>query len=98
MSAKTQDKRPISRSSGSPLSDRRAVVGSSGRPEEGMVLRSGAKQVAQALGKYDRPSGPHGQDTLRTGGGMKFNVSDMVDKSIGGPPDSSTTALPQGER
>ncbi len=84
MSAKTRDSRPISRSSGAPLSDRRAVVGSSGRPEQGMVLKSGAAQVAQVLGKHDRPSGPHGQDNMSAGGGgMKFNVSDMQDKSIG---------------
>jgi hypothetical protein len=49
-----------------------------------MVLKSGTKQIARVLGCYDRPSGPHGQDNMSTGGGgMKFNVSDMVDKSIG---------------
>jgi len=61
--------------------DNRAVVGSSGKPLPGMTLTSGAKTIAKVLGCYDRPSGPHGQDTMRSGG-MKFNVSDMEDKSL----------------
>lgn len=87
MSAKVGDTRAISKSSGQPLNSRRAIVGSSGKPLEGMCLDSGAHTVAKVLGKHDRPSGPHGQDTMRSGGGMKFNVSDMVDKSIGAAPD-----------
>lgn len=83
MSAKTRDSRAVSRSSGKPLENRRAVVGSSGRPEKGMVLDSGAKQIAEVLGNKDRASGPAGRQSIRTGGGMKFNVSDMVDHSIG---------------
>lgn len=83
MSAKTRDSRAISRSSGKPFEDRRAVVGSSGRPEKGFVLDSGAKQIAEVLGRHDRASGPAGKQAVRTGGGMRFNVSDMVDHSIG---------------
>ena len=85
MSARTRDQRPVSRGSKEPPSaaNRRAVVGSSGRPEKGFVLDSGAKQIAEVLGRKDRPSGPHGQDTMRGGGGVRFNVSDMVDRSIG---------------
>lgn len=48
-----------------------------------MVLDSGAKQIGETLGRHDRPSGPHGQDTMRAGGGMRFDVSNMVDRSIG---------------
>jgi hypothetical protein len=33
--------------------DDRAVVGASGKPEKGMVLESGAKDVAKAIGGKD---------------------------------------------
>ena len=89
MSAKLNDKRPAVRSSGAPLSDRRAVVGSSGKPLPGMILESGAATVAKKLGTNDRPSGPHGQDTAKGLGGMRFNVDAMEDKSIGRAPDPS---------
>ena len=83
MSAKTRDSRAVSRSSGKPLEDRRAVVGSSGRPEKGMVLDSGAKQIAEVLGRHDRASGPAGRQAIRTTGGMRFDVDAMKDHSIG---------------
>ena len=63
--------------------DDRAVVGSSGRPLKGMVLESGTKEISKRLGRYTRPN-----DDLRTTGGH-FNVDEMQDKSIGGPPDGS---------
>ena len=48
------------------------------------MLDSGAKQVAEALGRHDRPSGPQSRD-LKTvgGGGMRFDVYGMRDQSIG---------------
>jgi hypothetical protein len=84
MAAKTGDQRPISRASGNPRSDRRAVVGASGRPEKGFVLDSGARKVAEALGRHDTPSGPRSRD-LKTvgGGGVRFDVYGMRDQSIG---------------
>ncbi len=90
MSNRQGDKRPIVRSSGAPLNDRRAVVGSSGRPLPGMILESGAQTVARVLGRDDRPSGPHGQDRFDPGrGGVRFDVSDLRDVSIGAAPDPS---------
>ena len=99
MSVKTGDARPIVRSSGKPLPDRRAVVGSSGRPEEGMVLRSGTATVAKVLGQYS--SSDSADSAVRTGEmnkGMRFNVGAMTDQSIGAPGDGSKTAFPQGEK
>ena len=61
--------------------DDRAVVGASGKPLPGMILESGTKTIAKKLGCYDRPSGPHGQDTMKSGG-AHFNVSDMEDRSL----------------
>jgi hypothetical protein len=92
MSAKTKDSRPISRSSGSPLNDRRAVVGSSGRPERGMIIDSGAKQIGSILGTVYRPE--KGQNKLTTSGGMKFDVDAMKDKSIGRLDESSGGPTP----
>jgi hypothetical protein len=36
--------------------DDRATVGASGKAEPGMVLTSGAKDVAKAIGRKDAPS------------------------------------------
>jgi hypothetical protein len=55
-----------------------------------MILESGAQTVARVLGRDDRPSGPHGQDRFDPGrGGVRFDVSDLRDVSIGAAPDPS---------
>lgn len=48
--------------------DDRAVVGASGKPQEGMKLESGTKTIAKVLGCYDAPSKPKHEK-----GGVKFN-------------------------
>lgn len=83
MSVKHGDTRPISRGVGVPQSDRRAVVGSSGRPREGMVMRSGTNDVAKKLGQYSRG------DSVKTTGSMNFDVDAIKDVSIGTPGDGS---------
>ena len=83
MSVKHGDTRPIARGGGSPAYERRAVVGSSGRPREGMVMRSGTQDVAKTLGKYSR------KDGFRTSGAMSFDVDAIKDQSIGAPGDGS---------
>lgn len=60
--------------------DERAVVGASGRPEPGMVLKSGAKEIAKKLGCYSTAD-----RDLRTNGGH-FDVDSMKDQSIGRAP------------
>ncbi len=64
--------------------DNRAVVGSSGKPREGMVLRSGTAQMRNKLGQYETAPEPK----LR--GGVQFDLSNAKDVSIGGrAPDGS---------
>ena len=64
--------------------DDRAVVGSSGKPREGMVLRSGTKQMRNIQGQYTISPEPK----LR--GGMQFDIDNARDVSIGGKaPDGS---------
>ena len=64
--------------------DDRAVVGSSGKPREGMVLRSGTPQVRDALGRYTIDNPP------KFKGGVQFDLSRAKDESIGGKaPDGS---------
>ena len=83
MSTKQGDRRPIVRGGGQPDYERRAVVGASGKPREGMILESGAQTVAKVLGRYTRSD----RDVRTTGG--HFNVSDLTDVSIGAPGDGS---------
>src|SRR5271156_3844755 len=64
--------------------DNRAVVGSSGKVREGMVLRSGTPQVRDALGRYTIDNPP------KFKGGVQFDLSRAKDESIGGKaPDGS---------
>lgn len=58
--------------------DNRAVIGASGKPQEGMVLSSGAAQIAKIIGRSDAPSKP------KETGCMRFK-----EPSIGAPPDGS---------
>jgi hypothetical protein len=60
--------------------DDRAVVGSSGRALKGMMLESGAKTVAQKLGKYST----HKEGVRFSGTG--WDLSDMKDVSIDADP------------
>lgn len=55
--------------------DKRAVVGSSGKPLPGMVLESGSKQMRNKLGQYTT----HPEPKLR--GGMQFDMSSMQDQA-----------------
>jgi hypothetical protein len=64
--------------------DNRAVVGSSGKVREGMVLRSGTKQMRNILGQYTIAPEP------KMRGGVQFDLSNAHDESIGGKaPDGS---------
>lgn len=56
--------------------DDRCVVGASGRPQEGMVLQSGAKQMRNKLGQYTTQPEP------KMRGGVQFDLSKLEDRAF----------------